>query len=91
LDILIRAGQPRNRVWLVLADVQHNGPFDHLVAMVQDVDGHFWIVGDTSAQNAYPADRIKYRIAGTARGDHMNVWEAPSTSGAFPISKYLVE
>lgn len=84
LDLIVRAGHPRSKVWMVLADVEHKGMLDHLIGMVQDIDGHYWIIGDTSAQNAYPASRVKYRIVGTARGDHMTLWEDPHVVGAFP-------
>lgn len=86
LSMLVRAGQPRNKIWMVLADVYHKTIIDHLVGMVQDKDGKFWIVGDTSRQNAYPASRVEYRIVGVARGDHMTVWEDPHAVGAFPTT-----
>lgn len=83
LDMLIRAGQPRNRAWLVLADVEHKASLDHLVAMVQDDAGHFWIVGDTAAQTFYPADRSKYRWVAVARMDNARAWQDPHFVGAF--------
>jgi len=83
LDVLIRAGQPRSKAWMVLADVRHTAVLDHMIGMVQDVDGHFWIVGDTSYQNAYPADRVKYRIVAIARMDAPTIWMDPHMVGAF--------
>lgn len=86
LDVMIRAGQPLRKIWLILADVTHTANLDHLVAMVQDSDGHYWIVGDTSAQNAYPADKMTYRVVAVARGDNMKVWSDPHSVQAFPAS-----
>ena len=84
LDMLIRAGQPRHKIWMVLVNTTTKGMFDHLVGMVQDDVGKFWIVGDTSSQNAYPVDRIKYRVVGVARGDQMKQWMDPRIMGVFP-------
>lgn len=84
LDVMIRAGQPRNKVWMVLADVMHTNVLDHLIGMVQDSEGHYWIVGDTSGQNVYPANRVKYRIVGVTRADDIMNWQDPHWVDAFP-------
>lgn len=86
LDMLVRNGQPRNKVWFVLADVEHKSTLDHLIGMVEDADGHFWIVGDTSSQNAYPVGKLKYRIVGVASGAEPMTWVDPHTVQAFPAS-----
>jgi len=86
LDILVRNGQPLDKIWFLLVDVQHTSTFDHLIGMVKDDRGHFWIVGDTSSQNSYPVDQLKYRVVAVARGDHALKWEDPHLLGAFPVS-----
>ena len=86
LDMLVRNGQPRNKIWFVLADVEHKNMLDHLIGMIQDADGHFWIVGDTSSQNAYPASQMKYRIVAVANGSDPMTWVDPHTVEAFPAS-----
>lgn len=83
IDMLVRAGQPRSRAWLVLADVEHKSTLDHLVGMVEDADGHYWIVGDTSSQTAYPANRTKYRIVALASMDKPEEWKDPHLVPAF--------
>jgi predicted transglutaminase-like cysteine proteinase len=86
LDVMIRYGLARDRAWLVLADVQHTDVLDHLIGMVQDIDGKFWIVGDTSSQNAYPVDKLKYRVVGIANMSDPSKWVDPHTVDAFPAS-----
>lgn len=83
LDMLIRAGQPRRRAWLVLADVEHKAKLDHLIGMVEDADGHYWIVGDTSAQTTYPANLVKYRIVALASMEKPEDWQDPHLVPAF--------
>ena len=83
LDMMVRAGQPLDKIWFVLADVEHKSVLDHLIGMVQDKDGHYWIIGDTSAQNAYPVSELKYRIVGVASGADLQ-WKDPHAVGAFP-------
>lgn len=52
LDMLARQGQPLDRMWLVLVAAKQSskvsGRLDHLIAIVEDDQGRFWIVGDTS-------------------------------------------
>lgn len=35
LDMLVRNGQPRNKIWFVLADVEHKKTLDHLVGWLK--------------------------------------------------------
>lgn len=52
LDMLGRQGQPLDRMWLVLVAAQTGnrlgGRLDHLIGVVEDDAGKFWVVGDTS-------------------------------------------
>lgn len=64
LEMLARTGQPLDRMWLVLVGAQLssklNGRLDHLVAIVEDEKGEFWVVGDTM-KPAYPLKDMNHR------------------------------
>lgn len=64
LEVLARAGQPRDKMWLVLVAAQLSyriqGRLDHLVAIVQDSEGEFWVVGDTNGK-VYRLSDMTYR------------------------------
>lgn len=84
LDMLIRDGHPRSKVWFVLVNVNNTRTLDHIVGMIEDIDGHFWIVGDTSSQNAYPLDQLKYRVVAVANGSDVKKWIDPRDTKIFP-------
>jgi predicted transglutaminase-like cysteine proteinase len=84
LDMMIRAGHPMNKLWMVIVDSSNTGYLDHMVAMAQDDDGHYWIVGDTSKRNVYPAELITYKVLAIARMDTVKFWFNPKGVGIFP-------
>jgi predicted transglutaminase-like cysteine proteinase len=83
-DIMIRNGQPRSKVWFALVNVNHQKILDHLVGIVEDADGRFWVVGDTSQQNAYPIEHMKYRVVAVAKASDVLVWFDPRDAKFFP-------
>jgi predicted transglutaminase-like cysteine proteinase len=83
LDMLIRAGQPLNKAWLVLVDVDHKNLLDHLVAMVEDDSGQHWIVGDTMHGLPIPVAEVKFSVVALARADTMREWRGPRSLGVF--------
>jgi hypothetical protein len=60
LDLLGRRGVPLEDRYRVLVSMAKNGKVDHMIGMVVDSHGKFWIVGDTN-QQIYPARAIYYQ------------------------------
>ena len=78
-------GQPLDRMWFVLVAVKPSKIFDHMIGLVQDRDGKYWIVGDANRKNFYPPEEIKYEVRAIARLDQLDRWERPASDGpAFP-------
>lgn len=84
-DMMIRNGQPRNKVWFALVNVSNRKILDHLVGIVEDADGRYWVVGDTSQQNAYPIEHLKYKVVAIARASDVKAWFDPREVKFFPV------
>jgi hypothetical protein len=61
LDALHRKGHPADRMWRLLVSSKRTAVVDHMVGVVEDVEGRRWVVGDTFGP-AYPASRLKHRV-----------------------------
>lgn len=83
IDMLSRRGQPLDKMWIVLVAVKTKSTFDHVVGVVQDKDGKFWVVGDTDTRSSYPLKALTYRVVAVARSDDVMNWEDPRKLGIF--------
>jgi predicted transglutaminase-like cysteine proteinase len=81
LNALERAGQPLNKMWMMLVNVESHGDLDHIIGVIQDSNGTYWVVGDTNPTNAYPLARLTYSPRAMVRLDQRHKWmsalEAP--------------
>jgi predicted transglutaminase-like cysteine proteinase len=81
LSRLHAAGQPLDKMWMLLVDIDRKELIDHIVGVVQDDLGQFWVVGDTSKRrHTYPLHSMKYRPMIIARMDNPTNWQAVTQS-----------
>jgi hypothetical protein len=74
LDMMGREGQPMNKMWFILVNVDRSAmTADHIIGVVEDRDGKIWVVGDTGPF-ARPLQDVTYRILAWARLDRPKVW-----------------
>lgn len=91
LQELADLGHPLEKMWMLAVSLKPSFLVDHLVGMIEDVDGNFWIVGDTNKKNFYPVSEIKYHIRGIAGMDNAKSWKDPrDLDGVFPTSSLLL-
>ena len=85
LDVMARHGQPLDKMWLVIvasqAGAKISGRLDHLVAVVEDNAGEFWVVGDTSGK-VTPLAEMAYRPLTFAAMSDMQ-WHDAEAQDAF--------
>ena len=91
LDMLFRSGQPLNKMWMLLNDVESHGILDHIVGVVQASDGKYYIVGDTSPTNVYPLAHFKYSPRGVVRLDQRHKWVSALDSPLFANYQYILK
>lgn len=74
LDMLHRAGQPLDKMWMLLNNVRSRGTLDHVVGVIQTSDGRYYVVGDTDARSMYPIEKMTFSPRALARMDNPGVW-----------------
>lgn len=87
LDMLARQGQPLDRMWLVLVAASPanklNGRLDHLIAVVEDDQGRYWVVGDTSRETIELKDMTYRPLVYMSTNDM--VWHEAEVNDSFAI------
>lgn len=91
LDMLYRSGQPLNKMWMLLNDVESHGVLDHIVGVIQASDGKYYVVGDTSTENFYPLADFKYSPRGVVRLDQRHNWVSALQSPLFAHYQYILK
>lgn len=84
LHIIHEEGQNLGSMWMLLVNSKGSGLLDHVVGVVMDVNGKYWVVGDTSkVRNNYPLEELAHRPMAIARMDNPYKWIPVTESTVF--------
>jgi hypothetical protein len=84
LDMLYRAGQPLDKMWMLLNNVESHGTMDHIVGIIQAADGKYYVVGNTNEKaNVFPLEMLAFSPRSIVRMDERNNWVSPLVSPVF--------
>lgn len=70
VDGILAHGWPLHRAMLAMVGSGGGKKIDHLIGLVELIDGKIYVVGDTFSRQVYPIGRCKHRIIKYVRLDH---------------------